>query len=1335
MTVLMSYFAFLILCFCSLFSLGATSVPSPLRDWQDWVLRGEESRACPLREGRAGTERDDFRCLYYGTVRLTQKAEYWEFSQTVVLHRADFVTLPGDEGAWPMLRSAAAVVLRNGRPMVYLPSGTHQLEGTIVLTNATHLSLPHAVASVEVNPDGSARFYPVPLGGTVSLQEAPEQATRLEGFRKIQVYRKIQDQIPMLDETELRIQAAGAQGRVNFGKVVLEGFTVLSLQSPLPATINKQGELEVQLRPGDYRLKIFSRGPGALAEIKGPDASDAWPEDEVWSFEANPSLRIVTAGGLPAIDPKQAQVPEEWPPLPAFLYKKGQSLTLAEQSRGRPDQDSQLTLQRKAWLDFSGQRITVSDQLTGQLFSRNRLDLHAPLSLQYAAIGGDAQVLSAGAVEGSRGLELRQHQVDLMALSESPFLRRLPASGWSQEIRSEEFTLFLPPGFAGLHANGAERSSGTWTSRWDLWNVFILCFAFALIFKLHGWKVLALGFLPLIWFYPDHPGIAFFLIALLLAQFAERLATEAFKPRLRPVTALFSLALVLFILPFLALEIRYLLHPQLKGSWMASAPTANYEGQQSQVGEGGAAPEHAAAPPEPLLGAASADLQRVDRAAAIYAQKLPDSAFTDAKQEQERPSVSIAAGPGVPEWTGEQIFMQWNGPVAADKKIFLLILNRWQKALATLLGLFLLGFFLRFVLSVRNVRERLHELRDFWARKTVLPLLFLGFLAAPSPGEAADYPTPDLLKDLKERLIAAPPCAPQCVTINEARIKVTDSELQIELNLQAQHPSAFPLPKVNGARILSVTADDKASGSSNEEDAAISFVPSGRSMVSLRGPLLSRERISLIFPFRPMRFRFEPGPWQLEGNTLGEGRVELVRTGPEAGMNAVSNVQGMALINREITFGESWQVTTNVDRSLWGQGPLDFTIDLIPGESLAEESPGAEIRDGKIRVRMESGRDNFQFRTLVPVSPGGLKLQNSVADHAVTWVIVPSALWQVGFEGTPLIASDLNRWTFQPREGESLDLQIERPRFVEGDAIAFDRVELNLTQGEAQLEGSMTLNFRNTRGLDHVIRLPEDWRAKELLINSLNTPIGSQSRDLMLQLPPGKGQVLLKFSVQKALSPLLRLELPDLKAMAANIGIDLEASQERWILWTSGGLVSPVVLYWNAFVIFAIIAFVLSRLHFTILSFWQWLLLGWGLASISWSILILFAIWMGILQLRHRRGQALTPYVRLEQFVYLTLTLFTLLALVGSVAHGLLAAPDMAVVGNASYGHKLRWFFDRFDARDKPFVLSLPIWVYKLTMLLWAIWLAFSILEWIRYAWAGISKVSLNFVPKKTEGK
>jgi hypothetical protein len=66
----------------------------------------------------------------------------------------------------------------------------------------------------------------------------------------------------------------------------------------------------------------------------------------------------------------------------------------------------------------------------------------------------------------------------------------------------------------------------------------------------------------------------------------------------------------------------------------------------------------------------------------------------------------------------------------------------------------------------------------------------------------------------------------------------------------------------------------------------------------------------------------------------------------------------------------------------------------------------------------------------------------------------------------------------------------------------------------------------------------------------------------------------------------------------------------------------------------------------------------------------------------------------------------------------------MRIAGNGSDAWMLRWFADRSDDGVLPVarLYSLPLWLYKLAVLLWSVWLANALLGWLRWGWDSLGR-------------
>jgi hypothetical protein len=86
------------------------------------------------------------------------------------------------------------------------------------------------------------------------------------------------------------------------------------------------------------------------------------------------------------------------------------------------------------------------------------------------------------------------------------------------------------------------------------------------------------------------------------------------------------------------------------------------------------------------------------------------------------------------------------------------------------------------------------------------------------------------------------------------------------------------------------------------------------------------------------------------------------------------------------------------------------------------------------------------------------------------------------------------------------------------------------------------------------------------------------------------------------------------------------------------------------------------------------------------------------------------------------MTFVVLCIFVVIVRAGLLGNPEMFIVGNNSTRLELNWFEPR-TGLNLPVgrIVSISVWFYRLLMLCWALWLAASLLRWLKWGWTQFS--------------
>jgi hypothetical protein len=186
-----------------------------------------------------------------------------------------------------------------------------------------------------------------------------------------------------------------------------------------------------------------------------------------------------------------------------------------------------------------------------------------------------------------------------------------------------------------------------------------------------------------------------------------------------------------------------------------------------------------------------------------------------------------------------------------------------------------------------------------------------------------------------------------------------------------------------------------------------------------------------------------------------------------------------------------------------------------------------------------------------------------------------------------------------------------------------------------------------------------------------------------------------------------------------NLSAAIDVPPSRWVLWASGPRQGPAVLFWSLLIVVAVVAAGLARVPGVPLRFHHWVLRGVGLTQVPVWMAGVVAGWLLALAWRRRQGAALAPLAfDAMQAGLAAWSVFALLTLFWAIRQGLLGEPAMQIAGNDSTAYALRWFQDRSDgATPAASVLSVPIWVYRVAMLAWALWLARTLLGWLRWGY------------------
>ena len=318
--------------------LAPQDVPEPLRPWVKWVLQDHKEYECPF----FYNNNDQKQCLWPSRLELKLDVRGGSFSQQWLVVAEEWIAVPGDAEHWPqdvkMNNQPALVSDREGVPSLWVQPGTYTVTGAFLWDALPQaLQVPRNVGLVALTLNNRVIDFPQLDGnGKVWLKQGAVEQEHVEDRLDLKVYRRLTDEIPVMVTVRLDLQVAGKQREVLLGPAITSDYIPMSLNSPLPARLEPDGQLRVQVRTGNWTLILIARHTGTnVSAIPLPAVSGgSWPQEEIWVFEARPHLRQVEIEGVPAIDPQQTTLPDDWRAFPTYRLQAGDTLQLVRKSEG-----------------------------------------------------------------------------------------------------------------------------------------------------------------------------------------------------------------------------------------------------------------------------------------------------------------------------------------------------------------------------------------------------------------------------------------------------------------------------------------------------------------------------------------------------------------------------------------------------------------------------------------------------------------------------------------------------------------------------------------------------------------------------------------------------------------------------------------------------------------------------------------------------------------------------------------------------------------------------------------------------------------------------------------
>ncbi|MDD4556930.1 MAG: hypothetical protein PHE89_06375 [Alphaproteobacteria bacterium] len=1381
-------------------------LPKGLQTWAKWVLDGEKKQACDF----AYNDFAQKYCYYISNLDIEIVNDSASFEMNVTTREKGYVRLPGSAEVFPQQvfvnGTAKNIISKAGIPYIHLGQGEFVVKGMAKSKeNIRYLFIPQNAALINLKKDGKTIDYITLDNDGVLKFEGIETAKNETDDLSVFAYRKIQDGIPLMMTLNLNLNVTGKERIENLGKVIPENFALYSIASDVSAYVQKNGDLIVEVKPGNLSINLEMRQEKDSLNFV---LNNSPVNQEVWVLESDKALRVIQAPkDLYSVQTQNIPMPVAWKRLPAYEVNKGEEVALKAIYYDKQNQDS-LTLNRKIKLAFDGSSYSLEDNISADFKEDGRLSLERPFVFYSSKINGQPQAITYTSEDKNAGIEVRKGNVsveNILRIANGG--KKISATGYNRSFENVNWVLSLAPGYKLLYASGFDNVNGSWVSHWNLLQVFIVSLLVVSMYSLFGWKKAGLGLILFVLINPIFPqfiyasfvlcGLLFLqrnlkkdnnfynlltflrysLFALLVAStffFIVQHIRGAMYPVLSADTYYSPLLSLSFLIGFYAvlLVLYVMYHIALNPKSSKTQKTLSVIGVFILA-------LCAVSIIKAVLGGfylIGTSASRMNYAVSDYAESSYDSpvfevassrkmmkasygalgvsqALVPQKVDSKYQSIDVAkniaqTGIGFPNWRGgKDVSLSIKGPVSSNDFVRIYLLSPLVNLCLALLSVCLSVLTLYWLLDFKYTKPNVSAKGKNFMRKIFTASLFTFMLFGASSkvnasevSPVAKVPTPEILQEMKGKLAREkiPSCLPDCVSIPKAEISNDENLLKISYEVHSDADLVLPLPSLmpDGSGYLKLKAISIDGGVTKnlvkENNQVYAFFKKGINKVEMtylldansdRFILSSVVRIGYM-ESRLSGLAISENKSQVQSFQINRTVIKAV-TSEEVSTKSKMNIDTFFKVQRVFRINTTWQLETIITRSNNLSEAVTFEIELMPMEKVL--SPVEILPNNKVRVSFAPSEAYKSFTSLLPVEEDiVLSAAPEGGNYNEEWSFDVDYSWSFKFSGINPIVSSAKSLVFKPRAGETLTMDFFKPNNVDGYILTFDKVTYELSQGRGSMDVFMRLNFRASDSGVHSIVLPNDFEVTEVLVGGVSYPITVNENKLTLPVIQGQNNVDFKGTMKKPIGVIMSFPKFDLNAPAVNIEQFASVPLSRWVLFVSGPVKGPVVLFWSTVAAWILFSLLLSRVKIIPLGFVSWFILLIGLTQVNSIFSLVVITWFVALGLRDAFSEQLSGK-KLIQIIIPCLTFIFVFSLFKGIYNGLLGHWNMKIVGDsvqaaASYV-KLGWYQDAVMGElPSPKVFSLPVWVYRLVMVVWATWLSISFVKWMKWGFKAYTK-------------
>jgi hypothetical protein len=1326
--------------------LSTTIVANPqnLEKWSDWLTDSLKEEQVPsLYNNYSKTV-----SLWKSPLKISVNSRGGKFSQTITIFEESlWVNLPGSK-QWPKdvkdsRGKKLVVVKRASAPSLLLERGSHIISGKFSWSKLPQtLTIPNDNTILNFTRNSKKVENPLIRGNLLSLLEAKKRSTLQEESNsiRIKVFRHLDDEIPQILTTKLKIVVTGKTRDSELGRVISQDFELISITSPIPAVVSKDGTLRVELKTGVWEIDVKARAKGIFNSFTTTAGGNEWPKQELWSFQERNSMRVVSLSGVSQVDPSQTDMPRVWHSLPAYLINWDDTLKLNEKGRGdQTPTPNSFSLTREFHLDFDGKGFTVEDKMNGRVNEATQLSMTEPFELGKATLNGKPHLVVK--TEFGSGVGLSTGNINLSTISRVKEGSVVPVSGWSVPQKSVSSTLNLPPGWELFHISGVDSVGRSVVSSWSLWEIFLALLLLVLLFKTFGtlWAFIG-GTAILLLFHTTGSPQIFWLAILITTSVLKIVPQNSFRNILRFVYAAFMIILVWMVIPLSIKTVRTVFYPQLKQSKGVSDYYEVMDSDNSRrvllEKEIKIAKDKTSMPQNKMALQRSLAMEITsDASYGSSAESFNQSSSYSQNLRKYSQTENLQTGPGKPSWSWDRYYFTSDSEVEPTAKLKFYLISPIFMRFANLLAVVsLVALTLRLLYLLKEVPQFKKGEKEM---KTISSsILILMFLLAPANLQAqTDYPPKYLFdkieKNVKEELAKKPLCFPKCAEIESGKVIVKNEKVVAKFTILAQEETVLPFLSLNQGSWTPQEISVNGKESFAKVDGSIALLlKQGVNSVIFRGPVLNNQ-ISLTFPTALHNFSVDAPAWsvtgvkdgQLPGKMVQLRKTEVKKIASNSSVGTQPDVESFVIINRQFSIGDEQQVYTSVVRKAPLNRPLTVKVKLLEKEALL--TADITVKDGIATIEIPANRNSVNFRSRFPmVSSLFLESKNS-SSQVETWSFSVEPRYKVNFSGLlPVKTTGVTaQKIWKPRKGDSLNVVINKSKAMVGKTTTVESAKVEVVGGKRSSRCILNLQVNSSMGEAMTVYLTDKSVVEKLSVDGREQTISKEGSVVKVPLHPGIQKVVLEWKDTTKISILEKTQEIKLSTDVSNISINYRVPRSRWIIALGGPLLGPAMLIWGILSVFILFAFLLPKVTQTPLNIVSWIFLFLGVSSIHYLGGVPLILWFVVISYRKKyEGSVESVGFSWMQIGIVLVTLFALCSLAISIPVGLLSSPNMHITGNGSSAYNFFWYQDRSSLTlPQGWFLSFPIWVYRGVMLLWSVWIAANISKWVKWSWDGFS--------------